>query len=44
MDGPRQDPFASLRANTLIWIAAVIWLVWGAAFVAILVVIIRSSR
>jgi quinol-cytochrome oxidoreductase complex cytochrome b subunit len=28
-DGPRQDPFASLRANTLIWIAVVIWLVWG---------------
>jgi quinol-cytochrome oxidoreductase complex cytochrome b subunit len=29
MDGPRPDPFASLRANTLIWIAVVIWLVWG---------------
>jgi quinol-cytochrome oxidoreductase complex cytochrome b subunit len=29
MDGPRPDPFASLRANTLMWIAVVIWLVWG---------------
>ena len=29
MDGSRHDPFASLRANTLLWIAVVIWLVWG---------------
>jgi hypothetical protein len=31
MDGPRQDqePFANLRANTLVWIAVVVWLVWG---------------
>jgi hypothetical protein len=29
MNGPQRDQFASLRANTLLWIAVVIWLVWG---------------
>ncbi|MEA2624364.1 MAG: hypothetical protein QOD06_409 [Candidatus Binatota bacterium] len=29
MNGSRRDPIAELRGNTLIWIAVVIWLVWG---------------
>ena len=29
MNGSRGNGFAELRANTLIWIAVVIWLVWG---------------
>lgn len=29
MDGSGRDGFAELRGNTLLWIAVVIWLVWG---------------
>lgn len=29
MNGSRGNGLAELRANTLIWIAVVIWLVWG---------------
>ena len=29
MNGTRGNGFAELRANTFIWIAVVIWLVWG---------------
>jgi hypothetical protein len=29
MNGSQRDQFAELRANTLIWIAVVVWLVWG---------------
>jgi hypothetical protein len=29
VNGTRGSGFAELRANTLIWIAVVIWLVWG---------------
>jgi quinol-cytochrome oxidoreductase complex cytochrome b subunit len=29
MEGPSDDPLATVRANTVIWIAVVIWLVWG---------------
>jgi hypothetical protein len=29
MRGSPQGPIANLRANTVVWIAVVIWLVWG---------------
>ena len=29
MNGSRRDSSAGLRANTLVWLAVVIWLVWG---------------
>ena len=29
MNGSRRDGFADLRANTILWIAVLIWLVWG---------------
>jgi hypothetical protein len=29
MNGSRGNGLAELRANTLIWIAVVVWLVWG---------------
>jgi uncharacterized membrane protein YozB (DUF420 family) len=29
MEGSQRDPFGDLRANTIAWIAVVIWLVFG---------------